>query len=85
MIFDAVGKTSRSRASRALRPGGTFVSVRTAGHERLDDLLVLRDLLERGAIRPVIDRRFRLEQIREAHRYVEAGHKKGNVVITVRD
>ena len=85
VIFDAVGKTSRSHASRALRPGGTFVSVRTAGRERLDDLLVLRDLLERGAIRPVIDRRFRLEQIREAHRYVEAGHKKGNVVITFRD
>ena len=83
VIFDAVGKTSRSHAARALRPGATFVSVRTAARERRDDLVVLRDLLERGAIRPVIDRRFGFEQIREAHRYVEAGHKKGNVVITV--
>ena len=85
VILDAVGKTSRAHASRALRPGGTFVSVRGAGREQLDDLLLVRDLLERGAIRPVIDRRFPFEEIREAHRYVEAGHKKGNVVISVLD
>jgi NADPH:quinone reductase-like Zn-dependent oxidoreductase len=51
--------------------------------ERADDLRFLAQLAEAGAFKPVIDRRYRLEQIVEAHRYIDTGRKRGNIVITL--
>ena len=84
VIFDAVGKRPLSSCRNALSPNGTYVTV-TQGlaKDSPEDLLLLKELVEAGKLVPVIDRRYPLEQIAEAHRYVEEGHKKGNVVILV--
>jgi len=83
VIFDAVGKISRSLVKGSLEKKGVFLSTWQSLKIEAGDLAVLKGLVEAGKLKPVIDRTYPLEQIVEAHRYVEAGHKKGNVVITV--
>ena len=81
IIFDAVGKASGSK--KALNKNGKFVSIKSLTKEKTENLLFLKDLVEKGKIKPVIDKRYPLDQVAEAHRYVETGRKRGNVVITV--
>lgn len=84
VIFDAVGRTSFYRSKGVLKEKGIYLSVRSSTSEKAENLLFLKELIEAGKVRSVIDRCYPLEQTAEAHRYVEAGHKKGNVVINVR-
>lgn len=84
VIFDTVAKFPRSKASKALTPNGTFVSMaRLDTKENMDNLIYIRELIEAGQIKAVIDRCYPLEEMVDAHRYVDAGHKRGNVVITI--
>ena len=88
LVLDAVGKRKSAAALRRCRevlaPGGAFVSVDDGTPKlRRDDLVLLGELATKGGIRPVIDRTYALDDIVDAHRYVDDGHKRGNVVITV--
>ena len=90
LVLDAVGK-SRSSAlkkasAHALAADGRYVSIDDGAlllqSDRLDRIT---KLVESGAIKPVTDRVYAFDQIVEAHRYVEGGHKKGNVAVTVNE
>lgn len=83
IIFDAVGKTSKAACKNLLKPTGKFISVKGSAKENSTDLLFLKELIESEKLKTVIDRTYTLEEIREAHAYVEQFHKKGNVVITI--
>jgi NADPH:quinone reductase-like Zn-dependent oxidoreductase len=87
VVFDAVDKISSSRGKMALEKTGIYLNVGrdsgSGGDTKPEDLLFPKGLIEAGKLRAVIDRCYPMEQIVEAHRYVDGGHKKGNVVITV--
>ena len=83
IVFDAVGKTSRSACKKLLKPGGNYVTVWGSAKKGTNDLLLLKDLIEAGKLKTVIDRRYTLDQIRDAHAYVETFRKKGNVSVQV--
>jgi NADPH:quinone reductase-like Zn-dependent oxidoreductase len=87
-ILDAVGKRKSSKLKlqleKVLTEKGKYTSVDSGSPQSLTEYLVLiNELIEAGYFKAVIDKCYPLEQMVEAHRYVDKGHKKGNVVITV--
>ena len=83
VVFDTVRKLKRSGCNRSLGKNGIFISTWSPTKESNEDLVQLKELVEIGKVRPVIDRTYTLEEVVEAHRYVDKGHKRGNVVISV--
>jgi NADPH:quinone reductase-like Zn-dependent oxidoreductase len=87
VIFDAVGKIPFSKRKKSLTKSGIYISaLALSGNIKLkvEDLNFLKELCEAGKLITVIDKCYPFEQIVEAHRYVDKGHKKGNVVITIK-
>ncbi len=84
IIYDAVMKLKHSDCKRVLNKSGIFLN--NSGLPKIvdSDLNRLKEMIEDGIFRPVIDRSYTLNEIVEAHRYVDKGHKRGNVPITVR-
>jgi NADPH:quinone reductase-like Zn-dependent oxidoreductase len=89
VVFDAVDKFPSSRGKKALKTTGIYLNVNKDSGNGKDlkneDLIFLKELVEAGRLKSAIDKRYPWEQIVEAHEYVDKGHKKGNVVITIRE
>jgi NADPH:quinone reductase-like Zn-dependent oxidoreductase len=85
LIFNAVGKSKANlHCENSLTEGGKHITVDDGSPQLLlDDLEFLMELAGKGEIKPVIDRCYPMEDIVEAHRYVELGHKKGNVLLEI--
>ena len=74
---------SSAQGEKLLKENGAFLTVQSTTEEEVDNLVTLKKLAEENVITAFIDKRFPLAQTAEAHKYVETGRKKGNVVITV--
>ncbi len=84
IIFDAVGKSKRKKCEKLLNVNGIYKNVSSVNaSETIQQLKLLKELFEKGAFKAVIDKTFQMDEIIEAHSYVDTGRKKGNVVLRI--
>lgn len=85
IVFDAVGKTKRKECNNIINHGGRYVTVGglDVAKETKEQMEFLKELFERGELKANIDRTYVLDEIIQAHRYVDTGRKKGNVVVKI--
>lgn len=84
VIFDAVGKSNRKQCGKILNRNGIYKSVNsTNATETIQQLQLLKELFEKGLFKAVIDKFFDFNEIIEAHKYVDTGRKKGNVILKI--
>ena len=84
VVFDAVLKISRSKCKNILKKNGLYSSSHSKiPKPKTKDLILIKDLIEKNKLKPVIDKTYSMDQIVEAHRYVDKGHKKGHVIIKI--
>lgn len=85
VVFDAVGKITKSSSKNVLNKDGHFLSVKYPTKEKTKYMIFLNELVEKEKIKAVIDRIYTLDKVKDAHQYVEQGHKKGNVAVILGD
>ncbi len=85
IIFDAVGKISKSDCRKIMSTNGKFVSVKSQSKPTKTDLNFIKELIESKKLISIIDKTYKLKDIREAHRYVEQFRKSGNVAVLVKE
>lgn len=85
LVFDTVGKFPKPKAKKVLSEKGRYVSTHTSPvKEKQEYLNLLHTLASKNIVKPIIDKTYSLEEIKDAHAYVETRRKKGNVVITLK-
>lgn len=85
ILFDAVGKISNSDYSKIMSTNGKFVSVKSQSKPAKNDLHFIKELIESKKLISIVDKTYKLKDIREAHRYVEQFRKSGNVAVLVKE
>jgi len=86
IIFDAVGKIPLKKRKISLSDNGIYVNVMSDNFKmKIEDLDFIKEICEKGELKTQIDKVYTLEQIVDAHKYVDKGHKKGNVIINIKE
>lgn len=85
VIFDAIGVFNRKKCAALLNENGIYKSVNEYASDTIQQLELLKELFEKGTFKATIDKTFQMAEIIEAHRYVDEGRKKGNVVLKISD
>jgi len=84
IIFDAIGKSNKNQCKNLLNENGVYKSVSSGyASETRQQLQLLKELFEKGEFKATIDKTFPMDKIADAHRYVDTGRKKGNVVLKI--